>query len=211
MAPVPSLTHSSRPLLPSLAVNTACPFTETQAETSELALPGAMSFSCAVPPKVPSVTQISRPLVPSDSVNIALLLSATPLACKEPRKTGAALAAPALISRNSTVPPAVPVLTHNSVPLLPSLAVKTVRGPTLTPLDANEPPPPALMSLKSTVPATVPSVIHTSSPLLPSLALNSARDGSATPFTARYPRTSGAEPPAPGRTSFSWNVLAGVP
>ena len=30
------------------------------------------------------------------------------------------------------------MLTHNSVPLLPSLAVKTARGPTLTQLDAND-------------------------------------------------------------------------
>ena len=73
-AAVPSVTHSSLPCIPSLAVNSDRPVAqrgETDADQSTPD-PGLMSATSAVPAAVPSVTHSSEPCVPSSAANSSL-------------------------------------------------------------------------------------------------------------------------------------------
>ena len=77
------------------------------------------------------------------------------------------------------VPAAVPSLTHNCRPAVPSLAVKYSLPLKATRSDGCEPrsaPVPAgLMSFTCFVPAAVPSLTHSSSPAVPSPAAKNSR------------------------------------
>ena len=62
------------------------------------------------------------------------------------------------------VPEEVPSVSHSSLPLTPSVAVKKSVLPTAVRLAGPELPAPARMSAVRTVPAEVPSLCHNSRP-----------------------------------------------
>ena len=64
-AAVPSLFHSSRPFVPSLAEKNSVPFTFVRLTGPPELGPGLMSFTSTVPAAVPSLFHSSSPFVPS--------------------------------------------------------------------------------------------------------------------------------------------------
>src|SRR5438067_348903 len=69
---VPSLLHSSTPLVPSLALKKRVPFTFVRYFGSQPTLPGRMSLTSIVLAAVPSVLHSSEPLTPSLATKKAL-------------------------------------------------------------------------------------------------------------------------------------------
>jgi hypothetical protein len=173
---VPSLFHSSLPVMASLARNMRVLPRAVRFMRLPPGVPGAISCTIVVPAAVPSLFHSAAPVMPS----LAWKNSVVPTAVS----CGTLLAGtdevgPTLMSLTSTVPAAVPSVFHSSVPVVPSLAVKNRVSPTiLNSVDDEEgpekvliEPPLGLRSLKSVVPAAVPSVLQSSIPVpLPSLA-----------------------------------------
>ena len=112
------------------------------------------------------------------------------------------------MSAARTVPSVVPSDIHNSLPDVPSLALKYTWRPTATMSTGLLGPAPGLMSLTGTVPARVPSDFHSSRPRIPSSALKSSR----LPRLTAAPGTTESMPlPAPGLMSPRGMVPPGVP
>src|SRR5438477_8492021 len=167
---VPSVLHSSRPVMPSSAENSSALFKTVKAFGEEPA-PGLMSFTRIVPLSVPSLFHNSKPVMPSSALKYkALLNTVKPDGEESPDE---------LIFFTCTVPGTVPSLFHSSRPLTPSSAEKykallntvspvgeELLGTWIPPMETV----PGAMSFTSTVRASVPSVFHSSRPLTPSSA-----------------------------------------
>src|SRR2546429_763537 len=184
--PVPSVFHNSTPWTPASAAKYRALVKAVRPDGEELKgtwmpavnpEPGAMSFTCTVPPTVPSVLHSSRPLPPSSAEKYKALLSTVkPLG--EELALGFGLM---LMSFTCTVPRSVPSLFHNSTPLTPSSAEKNQvplrkansvgRGVPLAPGKECRVAV-VLMSFTRAVRASVPSLFHSSMPLTPSSAAN---------------------------------------
>ncbi len=113
---MPSLFHNSEPLLPSLAWKYNVPFTFVKERGAALLArldvadqDGSRAGAVALPQLITAAPSVAR------KYNVR---------SRSSKNTGLPLLAPARMSWTRTVPALVPSLFHNSVPMLPSLAMK---------------------------------------------------------------------------------------
>ena len=137
---VPSLTHGSWPLVPSLASNTALDPNGTMDLMVAPVLPSRMSLTMLVPAAVPSLVHSSAPCTPSSSTKN----SVSPAAVSSVGFL--LLEVPGMSSATTCVPAVVPSVTQSSGPIAGVIATKNTLSPTAVIPCGLPAPPPGTMS-----------------------------------------------------------------
>src|SRR5438034_1282590 len=153
IVPLPSVLHSSRPVMPSSAENSSALFKTVKAFGAPRVVVLLMPFTCTGLPAT-SVFHSSTPATPSLAEKYKALLNTVSPETRETAPT-------------RTV--AVPSLFHSSAPAARSAEKYKALLNTVKP-EGEESPISGLMSFTKTALPSVPSLFHSSTPLTPSSA-----------------------------------------